>query len=238
MKKYIAKQILFLVIYAIVSYGFLYIIIYDEVLGNLSEYKYTNLTSMKFNDCALVDTNKVEITGNDPYMVIYNLNTPIRNIQINLSQEKKYINKLSVYYNTGKHFNEMKKKSINIKQNESNIILGKNKNINSIRLDFEDINFEEEGNITIDIKYLWINPKTNIKFPIDLWIYNIVFIYLLKILFNKMKIKIFYLGIITIFITIYCYNFIILKYQILALNFSIVFVSLIVFIGFFYSEEN
>lgn len=238
MKKVLQSIISFLIICSIISFVFIYIIIYNTGLNNLVEYKYKNFSNMELNDCILIDNNKLEVIGDDPYVVIHGLYTPIKNIEINLSQEKEYIKRLSIYYDTGKQFNENERKSIAIKQNENNIILGINKKINSIRLDFEDINFGERKNQTINIKYLWINPKADIKFPISIWLYNICFFLFIKILIDTIKVKNFYLIIVPTFVIVYLYDFIVLKYQSLILILGISFISLIIFINLFYLEEN
>lgn len=238
MKKILQSIISFLIICSIISFVFIYIIIYNTGLNNLVEYKYKNFSNMELNDCILIDNNKLEVIGDDPYVVIHGLYTPIKNIEINLSQEKEYIKRLSIYYDTGKQFNENERKSIAIKQNENNIILGINKKINSIRLDFEDINFGERKNQTINIKYLWINPKADIKFPISIWLYNICFFLFIKILIDTIKVKNFYLIIVPTFVIVYLYDFIVLKYQSLILILGISFISLIIFINLFYLEEN
>lgn len=147
--------------------------------SNLSSIKYilrkssyqklelTDFSSCEANDL-IVSDGKILINGPDPYIYIYNGSININSLSISFNP--KATNRLTVYYNTGKGFNEADKLDITLNNQSTINSLSMNKIITGLRLDFENVAEDSPNEIIENIPTVTINPDNSSQVRNDILI--------------------------------------------------------------------
>lgn len=245
--KIISKHFLFLIEAGLVFTLFISFFSNNYLFSSsLDRYKFKSFNNLSLNDCIIIDnSNILKITGKDPYITIVGVNTMVKEIQIDLVEDKEFVPALSIYYNIGEGFNEKDKITYLKSGKEEFIKIELNKKIKDLRIDFENIDLKKLDNYLITISKIGINLLDNNDFPWYLLIISVLIIFIINtILKNNFYNK---------YYTIFCFlsllllNYIFIRFninnilQILFLTIIFVFFTLIginLFIKLFTNSQN
>ena len=182
-KSYISKSIIVLLSLIII------LLINRDIIinSNLNSKEIIDLTNVDTYDCAYLGENQFQITGVDPYFVILNVNTNVKNIKVKLkNQEPTSTIGIGMYYsNDASGFTEAKSQH---KAMENDYILfdfQKETYIHHVRFDFESV---EINDIPI-IETVTLNDKKPLDYKSSLicFIINIIILLIYDKLIKNMK---------------------------------------------------
>lgn len=199
----------------------------------LTENNYNDFTNVYKNSCEYIGNNTFQIIGDDPFFVIGNINSTIRNVEIEVANTNNF--GLAIYYDDGLGFSEAKSQHKSVYKSMVSYQLNKNIKMTSLRIDFNNLQLND----TVTISSISTNKQTiGFGSMAILTIINFIFILVFNYLLRLPNIILIIMSTIQSILLFYCIdNILLVNMPVYIKLYAVIFSLLLSYVILLFTKE-